>query len=332
MRGKVGEEEDWVPILSQLTMVEMYVLYNDLLDFLDVSSIGANALPINPSYLPQNGVVSAKIEDDFVVSEVSDDGLRWLDNEDAYNVRRGQVLTLWAVFQVHNYTYVVTYSFSDDGRIGVRVGGTAQNYRDWDGSDENLDRASHVHMGAWRIEFDLGDSAQNRIQVVERVVGPNGQPSLAYRAFNGGREGCEVWNPDEYTALNVTNESTVNRHDPPRNISYVLKTVELGRLRHAARPVTMCDFWVSRLVPSGGDRRQLVPEGYHDLPRNLQSPEPIEDEPVVVWHNSGVFHIPRGEDFGPVGYSRTAGAAIPSYAGFDLVPVNLWHKTPFLDR
>lgn len=332
MRGKVGEEEDWVPVLDSLTMIEMYVLYNDLMDFLDVSNVGAKALHVNPSYLPQSGVVSARIEDEFVVSEVSDDGLRWLDNEDSYSVRRGQVLKLWAAFQVYNYTYIVTYSFSDDGQIGVRVGGTAQNFYDWDGSQGDLDQASHVHMGAWRMEFDLGDPERNRIQIVERVVGPNNRPRLAYRAFNGGREGCEVWNPDTYSVLSVTNQSTVNRHDPPRNISYVLKTVELGRLRHPARPVTECDFWVSRLVPASGARRVLVPERYHDLPLNLQSPEPIDGEPVVVWHNSGVFHIPRGEDFGPVGYLSTAGAAIPSYAGFDLVPVNLWHKTPFLDR
>ena len=332
MRGKIDDREDWITVLNNLTMVEMYVLYNQGLDFLDIGQIGVTALKARPGFLPQNGVVSAKIEDGFVVSEVVDDGVRWLDNMNSYKVRRGQMLKLWAAFKAGNYTYIVVYGFSDDGTISVRVGGTAQNYWDWDGSAAGLDDASHVHMGAWRMEFDLGDSARNRVDVIERVIESNSGPRLKYREFNGGREGCELWDPDRYTMLSVTSTSTLNRHDPPRHISYVLKTVELGRLRASHQPVTECDFWVSRLVPSNPRRRLVAPEKYLDLPTNLLDPEPIEGERAVIWHNSGVFHIPRGEDFGPKGYRRKDGAAVVSYAGFDLVPVNLWHKTPFLER
>ena len=332
MRGTVDGTEDWITVLSNLTMVEMYVLYNDGTAFFDIGEVGASALEARPDYLPQSGVVSAKIEDRFVVSEIVDDGVRWLDNRNDHKVRRGQTLKLWAAFQAGNYTYIAVYSFADDGTISVRVGGTAQNFMNWDGSADDLNDASHVHMGAWRMEFDLGSPSRNRVEVVERVMDPTNGPRVEYRPFNGGLEGCELWDADRYTMLSVASTTTMNRHEPPRHVSYVLKTVELGRLRDSSQPVTECDFWASRLVPSGPLRNLVAPETYLDLPDVLADPEPLNEEPVVIWHNSGLFHIPRGEDFGPVGYRRGDGAALVSYAGFDLVPVNLWHKTPFLER
>ena len=332
MRGTIDGREDWITVLSNLTMVEMYVLYNDGTNFLDIGEVGVRALEARPEYLPQSGVVSAKIEDRFVVSEVVDDGVRWLDNRDDHRVRRGQTLKLWAAFQAGNYTYITVYSFADDGTIGVRVGGTAQNLMNWDGSAQGLDDASHVHMGAWRMEFDLGSPSANRVEMVERVMDSTNRPRVEYRAFNGGLEGCELWDADRYTMLSVASTTTMNRHDPPRHVSYVLKTVELGRLRDSSQPVTECDFWASRLVPSGAVRNLVAPETYLDLPGVLADPEPLSGEPVVIWHNSGLLHIPRGEDFGPVGYWQRDGAAVVSYAGFDLVPVNIWHKTPFLER
>jgi Cu2+-containing amine oxidase len=52
---------------------------------------------------------------------------------------------------------------------------------------------------------------------------------------------------------------------------------------------------------------------------------------VVIWHQAGLNHIVRNEDYGVSG-RKEEGAAINSWTGFDLVPSNLWHRTPFLDR
>ena len=124
----------------------------------------------------------------------------------------------------------------------------------------------------------------------------------------------------------------MNRHDPPEPVSHVLKTRKAGKLRNDV-DITQHDFWVSRLVPDSPLRQTRLPElRFVDVAGNTSEPEPIAGNAVVLWHNSELFHIPRGEDFGRVGYDRDAGAAINSYAGFDLIPVNLWHKTPFLDR
>ena len=65
------------------------------------------------------------------------------------------------------------------------------------------------------------------------------------------------------------------------------------------------------------------------MPKNVRNPEPIEGKAVAIWHTSGLNHIPRTEDFGARGYRSQDGVAIAAWTGFDLVPVDLWHQTPF---
>jgi Cu2+-containing amine oxidase len=69
-----------------------------------------------------------------------------------------------------------------------------------------------------------------------------------------------------------------------------------------------------------------------DVPDNVTSPEPITDKAAVVWYTTAINHMPRTEDFGSDGYRRTAGVAIAMWTGFDLMPHDLWDKTPFLQR
>lgn len=335
MKGyKDDGSEDWIKILNNLVLAEMYVPYNDgSTAFYDISGFNFDFIPAKLEQLPKVAF-SAKVEDQFVISEVIDDGIRWIDNFDSYKVRRGQLLRLRANLAAANYTYSIIYSFADDGRLSVDVGGTAQNYKDWDGSPESLNSAAHVHMGAWRMEFDLGDPDANKFEIVERLIDPSNElPSVSMRPFNSNFEGGENWDAENYTMVKITNTTSENRHDQPRNVSYVMKTRQLGHLKASAAPVTQFDFWVSRLIPDDPTRLAMAPElKYVDLPGNIEVPESIKEKSVVLWHNSSLFHIPRGEDFGPKGYYSNDGAAINAYAGFDLVPVNLWHKTPFVDR
>ena len=337
MKGRNDDgSEDWIQVLNNLVMAEMYVPYNDgQTAFYDITGTDFffDLIETSSEQLPA-AAFAAQIQDDYVISEVVDDGIRWIDNNDDYRARRGQILRLRANLAAANYTYSMIYSFADDGRISVDVGGTAQNFKDWDGSADDLNGASHVHMAAWRMEFDLGDPGANRVEIVERVIDPQtALPKVQFRPFNGGIEGGEYWRAENYTTLKITNTTTLNRHDPPRNVSYVLKTRKLGSLKTQAAPITEYDYWASRLIPDNPERRETGPElKYVDLPGNLSAPETIGDGPLVVWHNSSLFHVPRGEDFGDVNYMSDEGVAINAYAGFDLVPVNLWHKTPFLKR
>ena len=339
--------EDWVTVLNRLAMAEMYVPYHEGTYFLDISGgvVGTDGkyhafhfpmIKASEDSLPKHGVVRATLhEDKYVISEVVDDHVRWMDNRRGNRVRRGQTLHLWATFNSGNYRYLLRYSFADDGSIGVRAGGTAENYFSLEADGRGDDHATHIHMAAWRMEFHLGDPEKNKIETVQRRVNLiTKEPRLERKLFRSGREGGMVWDPANFSMLRITSGVTLNRHDPPRHIAYVLRPVRTGTVR-TRFDFTKYDFWVTRLNPDN-PRRAIDETGlelrFIDVPKNVRNPEPITGKAVAIWHTSGLNHIPRTEDFGARGYRSQDGVAIAAWTGFDLVPVDLWHQTPFLKR
>ena len=335
MKGyKADGSEDWIKVLNNLAMAEMYVPYHDgSTEFFDITGFSFPFVRARQDFIPPSGTVRATLhEDDYVISEVVDDHVRWMDNNDNNKVRRGQVLNLWATFTAGNYRYVLLYRFGDDGLISVRAGGTAENFFNLQAGQE--DHATHIHMPAWRMEFDLGNAEANRIEMIERVIDTStNRPTTLRRPFNAGREGGETWEPTKFSVLKITSSQTQNRHQPPRNVGYTLKPSRMGTLRNSSRPFTAFDFWVSRLNPDSEARAVQAPElRFIDVPQNVSSPEPIAGKAVVIWYHSSLNHIPRTEDYGAVGYRSTEGVAITAWTGFDLLPVDLWHKTPLHER
>ena len=332
--------EDWVRILNRLALAEMYVPYNQYKqEFFDITSYAFNMVEPTLKFFPKSGIVSGR-KHGYVLSEITDDHVRWIDNnyindkgEPEDFVQRGQVLNLWSTFFSANYRYVLRYGFHDDGTISVRVGGTAENFFPlYDKKGVSHDFATHLHMGGWRMEFNLGDPRTNTIEMVERDHDQAGQPYTSKRPFNGGREGGEIWDPTKFSVLSITSGQTRNRAEPPRLIGYTLKPVRNGSVR-TRQDFTKADFWVSRLQPDQSPRSQRGVElRFIDVAKNtLPKPEPLRGKATVVWHHAGLNHIVRNEDYGVTG-RKDQGSAINTWVGFDLVPSNLWHATPFLER
>jgi Copper amine oxidase, enzyme domain len=335
--------QDWVTVLNRLALAEMYVPYHEGRYFLDISGgqvvdgrfhpFHFHMVKARKDFFPSLSAVKPQLHDEYVISEVADDHVRWMDNRRRDMVRRGQALHLWATLNSGNYRYVLRYSFADDGSIGVRAGGTAENFFDL-GPAGSGDHATHIHMAAWRMEFDLGNPDTNKLEMIERRIDANRQPFTDKRPFNKGREGGEVWDPLKFSALKISSGQTQNRHQPPRNIAYILRPLRTGTVR-TTFPFTQNDFWVTRLRPDNPNRvvdKAGLELRFVDVPKNVANPEPIDNKAVVIWHQSGLNHIPRTEDFGQRDYRSFEGVAITAWTGFDLVPVDLWHQTPFLDR
>jgi Copper amine oxidase, enzyme domain len=342
MRGHQPDgSPDWIKILNNLAMAEIYVPYNDGTYILDIQGRSHYGLPVlsgfglvkaRGDYLPKYGAISAKVETDgYLLSEVVDDGIRFMDGHKTDAVRRGQILWLWTTLSASNYRYVLRYGFSDDGTISVRVGGTAENL--YDDGDPPGNKPVHVHMAAWRMEFDLGNAEKNMIEIAERIPDlSSGGANVKVRAFNNGLEGGEKWNPEAFTTLHIMSEQTVNRHNPPRHIGYKLMPMRMGSVR-TTQSITNFDFWLTRRNPDDAKRLALAPElKFVDVPDNIRRPEPTMNKATVLWYTSAVNHMPRTEDFGAVGYHRRDGVAIAMWTGFDLMPHDLWDKTPFLER
>jgi hypothetical protein len=325
MRGyKPSGEEDWIKILNNLVLAEMYVPYYNGMEIWDITGYFFNFVRAKVNYIPHQGIISGRLlADNVVIAEVVDDNVRWMATND--NIRRGQVLELWATLNAANYRYVIKYSFADDGTIHVRAGGTARNLRSVPVGDEE---GMHLHSPGWRLEFDLGAADANKIEIVEREPDPqSARATLVHRPFANGSEGGEIWNPEKFTTVMVTNARTMDRHDPAHNVSYKLVSLRSGSPR-TFREHTKYDFWAVLSSPSEPNRSSDRERRFAEIADYARNPEPLDGHAVALWTATALHHIPRTEDFGAKDYNASEGSAIMMWTGFDLMPHNLWDKTP----
>ena len=315
-------EKDWIRVLRNLALTEMYVLYNDGAEFFDISG-NTSVFSKSPAIdLPSDGVLWREVRPDGVVAEVVDEQARWVSVPS--NVRRGRTLDLWAVMEAGEYRYILRYSFTDSGAIRVRVGATGRNARNMQVGNNS---AVHVHMPAWRFEFDLGTLFGNTIQVAERLPAAPATGLAAvlnHRPFNGGSEGGEVWDADRFTTLMITSQ-TKNKHAPSHQVSYKLVSSRTGSL-HTAQPFTKSDYWVTRLSPA--TRPVNAELQFIEVDQYVRDHESIDNQATAIWHSVPFQHVPGTEDFGPRDYNTSEGLTLTMWSGFDLLPHNLWDKTP----
>jgi hypothetical protein len=343
----------WVTVLKDLELGEVFVPYDTGSPrYEDVETFGFWITKADPKLLGPPCVAPGEVlkcpdplKTDKVFCEVHDDGVRWVADASFAGPdhgRRGQKLTLWAVFYGANYRYLIEYGFADDGTLSARLGATARNLL----PRQPTQRDVHLHVGCWAFDPHLGDPTdpaaggpdRNSVQLVRRVQQLPGIPDGRFRidvspfpagpgASGPARPGAAMWVPEEFTALRV--ESTVRRNGnpDPQPTGYDLMTVRTGSCRNFPGPrfeYANRDFWVTAADPSFTEFRQ-VPEYVE------RSPGTLDGKPVRVWHNAAVLHVPRAEDFGPDGRSNANGLAIAAYAGFHLKPRNLFDKTPLFE-
>src|SRR5207244_3894011 len=130
------------------------------------------------------------------------------------------------------------YSFGDDGMITCRLGPTGRNI-----FDRRPDqRDTHLHVGCWRMEFDLGDPVakvggpkDNEVLLVRRVFddvterfGQVAKP-FAKNAQGQACEGNARWTAEEFTAVRVESKVRKNAHGRP--IAFDVIPQRLGALR-----------------------------------------------------------------------------------------------------
>ena len=60
----------------------------------------------------------------------------------------------------------------------------------------------------------------------------------------------------------------------------------------------------------------------------MDQARPLAGQPLALWVSAALHHVPRTEDFGADGYAASQGVALAMWTGFDLMPHNLWDKTP----
>jgi hypothetical protein len=338
----------WITVARNITVGEVFVPYDPFRPvFQDVQSFSFWILPAKKEYLGPACVLPGEIltskvpaMSGRVLKEVHDDGVRWIGRGD--RARRGEKMTLWALFNGANYRYIMEYGFRDDGVIHCRVGATAHNFHKYRQDQGDV----HLHAGCWHWDMDLGDpqdpnnggADKNVVRLVRRV--PKERPGLfrvavdpfpnGPQAAAGGGQACEGfanWKAEEFTILRV--ESTVRKNSNDRPTAYDVMPVRMGSVRNyptAKRPgfgayeYMNHDFWVTRTEAKQTSFRQL--------PGYAAGRRPIDLQPVTIWHNAPLWHVPRAEDFGPDGVNNGQGVAITSWAEVLMRPRNLFDSTP----
>ena len=282
-----------------------------------------------------------------IFREVHDDGLRWMGGYGKNNAYRGEKLVLMSIFQAVNYVYFLEYDFTDDGRIVCRLGFTAHNLQPR-GKGRNKDNIKdgdvHLHVGCWRMQFDLGDAGTNQggtnvndYRLISRRFDPNIRRfKVADEPFGvdpfqfdmKAREGKALCKAEEFTTLRVQSNAVKNAHGRP--IAYdlipsrfgsVRGLLGIGDVRKENMDFMNYDFWITRT----GNLRQ---PSYHKVPGAAAQRRPLAGEPATVWYSAPFLHVPRGEDFGKDGKNNETGVALATWIEFMLRPRDVFDSTP----
>ncbi len=308
---KTTPQADWLKVLENVRLSEIFVPYNNGSRIYDVGAQGNYRLLRHTA--EDAGPTGRVHEGGLVVQEIRDAGVLWKYYD---KVRRAQDLVLWSTLGAGNYNYLMEYSFRGDGTIGCRLGSTGRNL-------PGHETTGHMHHACWRIDVDLDDAEHNTVYLVKRQE-PKGmrQATDVVTLFNGGVEGGAAWSPQEFTRLRVQARRKNGQGKP---IAYELIPHRQGTARHwgGGEEFTHYDFWVT---PYRGNEQHYI-----QLPRFAAQKRKIVDTDVVIWHVSSAYHLPRDEDglfLGPNGRVQVRGVALATWCGFDLRPRNVFDKSP----
>lgn len=290
----------FVRVLFDARISEIFVPYHPGTPrFYDVSGGNHPLLTLSTADCPSPRTI---IGGGRVCRELRDRGLAWKDDS---LVRRGEELVLWAVIDAGNYNYILEWAFRDDGSIAGRAGSTGPK------QGGPNDTRGHMHNFSWRLDVDLNGSASDSVRRTVHKENLAVNPSTATDPeFLMSIEGGRAWEAATFGTLDIGDDFLKNGRGRPT--SYELVPYRMGTARHTEL-FTKNDFWVT-----AANATELLAK---DLPTYVNG-QNVSSADVVVWYTGSEHHedAMRDED-------RDTVPVI--WAGFELVPQNLFDRTPF---
>jgi len=235
-----------------------------------------------------------------------------------------EALNLFSVTQIGAYTYVLDWTFFDNGRIQPAIGATGALQRSSPNTDTPFGRVlsedadalwlSHTHNYYWRLDFDLGELATDDV-VVESAykTTSTGQRSLHTELFT--TEQARKINPETQV------DWTLYEFEPTANTTprgYRITPQRYGHhfTRGEAEPYSNFDFFVTRADDCerfASQNERYNPSCADDV-LQFANNESLLNQDSVIWHRIAFHHVPRNED------QRHMHA---HWDAFTLAPVNL---------
>ena len=294
---------------------------------------------------------TARTIENAICMHEEDYGILWKHHDSLTQqteVRRSRRLVISAIHTVGNYEYGFFWYLYLDGTIQmeVKLTGIIGVSAIEDGMERpefaplvapNVTSPIHQHLFCFRLDFNL-DGVNNSVYEIEAEPLPMGAENPQGTAFRAK------------TTL-LESETQAQRDCYPQRSRYWKvvnneRTNALGKpvawkLLPAASPTLLADrasavgqragfaqhnLWVTQFdegaFNAAGDYPNLLNEGGEGLPKWSAQDRNIQDTDVVLWHTTGVTHMPRPEDW-PV---------MPvEYCGFMLMPVGFFDRNPTLD-
>ncbi|MGB2329825.1 MAG: primary-amine oxidase [Pseudomonadales bacterium] len=294
---------------------------------------------------------TARTIENAICMHEEDYGILWKHRDSltqSTEVRRSRRLVISAVHTVGNYEYGFFWYLYLDGTIQmeVKLTGIIGVSAIVDGGERpdvaplvapNVTSPIHQHLFCFRLDFNI-DGLENSVYEVEAETVPISEHNPQGTAFRAK------------TTLLETEQQAQRDCYPQRSRYWKVvnpqKKNGLGKpvawkLLPSASPTLLADdnsimakragfakhnLWVTQFEEgafnAAGDYPNLNNSGGDGLPKWIEADRQLESTDLVVWHTTGVTHMPRPEDW-PV---------MPvEYCGFSLMPVGFFDRNPTLD-
>jgi primary-amine oxidase len=294
---------------------------------------------------------TARTIENAICMHEEDYGILWKHRDSltqSTEVRRSRRLVISAFHTVGNYEYGFFWYLYLDGTIQMEVKLTGiigvSAIEDGDERPDvaplvapNVTSPIHQHLFCFRLDFNV-DGLENSVYEVEAETVPISDDNPQGTAFRAK------------TTLLATEQQAQRDCYPQRSRYWKVvnpqKKNGLGKpvawkLLPSASPTLLADdqsimakragfakhnLWVTQFEEgafnAAGDYPNLLNNGGDGLTKWIEADRPLEEKDLVVWHTTGVTHMPRPEDW-PV---------MPvEYCGFSLMPVGFFDRNPTLN-
>lgn len=212
-------------------------------------------------------------------------------------------LNLFSVSQVGAYTYILSWTFYADGAIEPSVGATGALQRSSENTELPYGRVlhddadtlwlSHTHTYYWRLDFDLGERADDDVVSQTRyVLDAQGRRNQQVDTFSS--EQALRIDPD--TQVKWTIQANSQQNSP----AYVINPIRNGHrfVRDEVEPHSDFDFFVT--VANDCERfasqnARFNPDCLNNVLQYVDG-QSIVNQDLVLWHRVSFHHVPRNED------------------------------------
>jgi primary-amine oxidase len=314
-RFQTDQSSRFVTVLFDGRFGEIFVPYHPGSPrYADISQFSWSVRTLMPADCPSPPRVAELIGDDKICREKR----TYLAWDDKVNVHYGEEVVYWSLLDADRYTYIMEWTFRDDGTILARAGATGT---------QQIPGIGHMHDFTWRLDIDLDGPGGDSVYLFRHLEDLTASPSTAQDRrelieVEGGRD----WIPGEFNTLQISDRTLQNRNG--RQTSYELVPARHGNARHTgdatrSEAYSRHDFWVTRFRGADAELLAIGPPGGpgRGLPDYVHDRQSTVNADVVVWYTSSVHHEDheRDEDHD----------AIPVlWTGFELRPRNLFDGTP----